>query len=221
MSKSIRQVCAAAMILAPLLGLASAIVAPALKGNESATLAEIASHPDRWYLYALFIMASSWLFVPAVIGLVGLVSDRAPRISLVGGGLALLGVLVAIGDATCELVYWQMGAEGADRAQMAALADRFESSTGSSLVFTVGGLALIVGLVLLAFALWRSGAPTLVALGLPAGAVLNIAGFGSSDDALVIASNAVLLATFAWIARRLLADETPQAQPVPVRPATT
>src|SRR5581483_260643 len=197
MSKPAKNICGVAMVLAPLLGIASAIASPALQGSDSAKLAEIASHPDRWYLYALFITASSWLFVPAVLALIDILSERSPRLGLVGGGLALLGVLIAIGDGTCELMYWQMGAR----------ARRFETATGSSQLFTIGGLALIIGLVLLAVALWRTDAvPALAALGLPAGAALNIAGFSSNNNALVIASNAVLLAALGWIASVYLAS---------------
>jgi hypothetical protein len=211
MSNLARRICGAAMVLAPLLGLASAVAAPTLKSSDSGKLAEIASHPERWYLYALLITASGWLFVPAVLALIDQISERAPRLGLLGGGLALFGVVVAIGDGTCELIYWQMGAQGADRTQMAALAHRFETATGSSLLFTIGGLAVIVGLVLLAVALWRTRAtPALVAAGLPAGTVLNIAGFSSSNNALVIASNAVLLASFCWIARGYLVPASEQ-----------
>jgi hypothetical protein len=189
--------------------------APPLKRSAGAQLAEIARHQDRWYLYALLITISSWLLVPAMLGLIGLVSERAPRLSLIGGGLALLGVLVAIGDATVELMYWQMGAAGADRAQMAALADRYENAAGSSLPFVIGGLALIAGLVLLAIALWRTGAaPAWAAAGIPVGVVLNIVALSSSNTALVIASNVVLLATLGWIGRIVAAERAPDRRPL-------
>ena len=119
MPSPIRKSLAAAMILAPLLALVSAIVAPPLKSGVDARLAEIARHHDRWYLYALFITLSGWLFVLAVLGLIGIVCEQAPRLSVVGGALALVGAFVAVGDGTVELMYWQMGAPGADRAQMA------------------------------------------------------------------------------------------------------
>jgi hypothetical protein len=215
-----RKSCGAAMILAPLLGLASAVIAPPLKSGAGAKLAEIARHQDRWYLYALLITISSWLLVPAVLGLIGIVSERAPRLSVIGGGLALLGVLVAIGDATVELMYWQMGAAGADRTQMAALADRYENAAGSSLPFAIGGLALIAGLVLLALALWRTGAaPAWAAAGVPAGVVLNVVAFSASSSALVIASNVVLLATLGWIGRAVVTEPLPHREPL--RPLVT
>jgi len=216
-----RRTLGTAMILAPLLALVSAVVAPTLKSSASARLAEIAHHPDRWYIYALCITVSGWLFVLAVLGLIGIVGERASRLSFVGGGLALLGAFVAVGDATVELMYWQMGAPGGDRAQMTALADRYENAAGSSLLFTIGGLALIAGLVILAAALWRTGAVTIwAALGMPTGAIVNIAGFSTSSNALVIVSNVVLLAALGSTGLRLLTKRPERqgqmSQPQPV-----
>jgi hypothetical protein len=205
MPNPFRKAVAAAMILSPLLGLVSALASPALQANATAKVAEIARHSDRWYLYALFVTASMWLLVPAVLGLTSLVAERAPRLGLLGGGLALFGALVATGDATTELLYWQMGARGADPAQMAALADRYENAAGSSLVFAVGGIAVIVGLAILAALLWRGHrAPAWAALGVPLGTILNILGFSFSSNATVIASNVVLLAALGSIGRLLL-----------------
>jgi hypothetical protein len=200
-----RKTLAATMILAPLLGIVSAIASPPLRSGTEAQLAEITRHPDRWYVYALFITASCWLLVPAVIGLTAMLAGRAPRLSLLAGALSLLGVLVAVGDATTELMYWQMGAPGADRAQMVALSDRYDNAIGSSLVFTVGGLAVIVGLAILAVALWRERlAPAWASACLPVAAIVNIAGFSLSSNAIVTVSNVVFLVGFGWIGIRLL-----------------
>jgi hypothetical protein len=216
MPNQIRRAVGVAMILSPLLALVSAFASPALRASASGKLAEIAQHSDRWYLYALLGTVSMWLFVPAVVGLTSMVSARAARLSLVGGGLALLGALVATGDATTELMYWQMGAPGADRAQMAALAERYEHAAGSSLVFAVGGLALIIGLLLLGVALRRLRlAPAWAALGVPVGVIVNIVGFSSNSNALVIASNVVLLAALGRIGLLWLwPDQAGRPQPV-------
>jgi hypothetical protein len=212
MPNPIRKALAATMMLSPLLGLASAVASPSLRSSASAKLAEIAQHSDRWYLYALFVTASMWLLVAAVVGLTSMVAERAPRLALLGGGLALFGALVATGDATTELMYWQMGAPGANRVQMTALADRYENAVGSSLVFAVGGLAVIAGLAILGVALWRLRlAPSWAAAGVPVGTVVNVIGFSANSNAVVIASNLVLLATLGWIGRLQFA--TPTAHP--------
>jgi hypothetical protein len=205
MSNPIRRAVGAAMILAPVLGIVSAVAAPPLHGSASAELAEIARHQSRWYVYALFIIVSTGLLVPAIVGLVSLLDERLPRLGLVGGGLALVGALVATGDATTELMYWQMGAPGADRAQMVALSDRYDHAAGASLIFSVGGLAVIVGLAIIGVGLWRTGAaPAWAALGVPAGAIVNIVGFSISSNGIVVASNVVLLAALGWIAREFV-----------------
>lgn len=207
MPNQIRKAVGAAMILSPLLGLVSAVALPALRASANGKVAEIARHSDRWYLYALLGIASMALFVPSVVGLTSMVAGRLPRLSLVGGGLALLGALVATGDATTELMYWQMGARGADRAQMAALAERYENAAGTTLVFAVGGFALIIGLLILGVALWRLRlAPAWAAVGVPVGVIVNIVGFSSNSNALVIASNVVLLAALGWIGAQWLSE---------------
>jgi len=210
MPDAIRKALGVTMILAPVLGVVSAVAAPPLRSSTSAGLAEIARHQDRWYVYALFISASMWLLVPAIVGLIGMVAGRAPRLTLLGGALALFGALVATGDAMTELMYWQIGAPGADRAQMVALSDRYENATGTSLIFTAGGLAVIAGLAILAGLLWRLRlAPPWAAFGVPLGAVVNIVGFTLNDNAVVTVSNLVLLAALGWIGRILLAAPRP------------
>src|SRR3954464_12907235 len=109
-----------ALILAPLFALASAAVAPALKTDEGAQLDVIAQHPDRWYWFTLLLLIGSILLVPALLGIAAVVRQRSRRLGDLGGGLAVLGAVVAIGDVMSQFVSWQMVAKGADHAQMAA-----------------------------------------------------------------------------------------------------
>ncbi|HVU78892.1 MAG TPA: hypothetical protein VHC67_15050 [Gaiellaceae bacterium] len=188
-----------AMLLAPITGLVSALASPPLHGDTAAGLAEVGRHSDRFFVYALFITVSCWLFVVAVIGLVALVAERAPRLAVAGGALALIGTLVAVGDGTVELMYWAMGSPAADRAQMVALSDRYDG--GTSLFFTLGGLALLAGLLVIAVVLWRQRlAPVWAAFGVPLFAVVNIVGFSMASNAVVALSNVLLLVVFAAFA---------------------
>lgn len=193
----------AAMVAAPLTGVVAAVALPALAGDPPTEIAALAAHPTRWYVYAIFMLISSCLLAPAVLGVMALLRDRAPRWSVLAGVLAQVGVLIGIGDAAVELVYWQMGAPGADRAQMVALADRYESALGSSLPFTVGGLAALIGMAALAAALWRTRvAPRWAAVGLLLGTVANVVGF-STSQAVLVGSYVVLLAALTPMALRL------------------
>jgi hypothetical protein len=200
------------MIGAALLMLGASLASPAIKSDEAAQLAVIAQHPTRYYLFTIMILGSSMLLVPAVIGLMRMGAERSPRLSNIGGSLALLGSLVAVGDSTSQLVIWQMGAHGADRAQMAALLHRYDNVAGSSIVFNVGGLAVVVGIVLLSVALYRSqAAPAWACGGLVAGVVLNIVGFSAGSTGILILSSVVLLATLGWIGRLVLAGGPAEA----------
>jgi uncharacterized protein DUF4386 len=198
------------LVIGPLFLLASAIVSPPLKSTDAATIAEIARHPDRWYWFALFTTIGSILLVPALFGVMGLLRERTPWLANLGGGLAQLGVLVAIGDSMTQLLIWKMGSPGADPAQMAALAQRYDDAVGSTLPFTIGGLALLVGCVLLSIGVWRTRvAPRWAAVGLPVGAVLNIGGFSAASTALLIVSCVVLLVALAAIGRVVLERAAP------------
>lgn len=189
------------LVLGPLAYLVSSIASPPLHGTDAASLAEIARHPDRFYVYALLLTIGTMLFVPALVGLMQLLRDGAPWLASLGGGLAGLGILVALGDSMTELMFWQMGSPAADRAQMVALAHRYGTATGSSLIFAIGGIAIILGFVLVGVGLWRARVvPAWAALCVPAGVIVNIVGFSAHSVPILVASSIVLLAGFGRVA---------------------
>jgi hypothetical protein len=193
------------LVLGPLAYLVSSIASPPLHATDAASLAEVARHQDRFYVYALFIIIGTMFFVPAFVGLMQLLRDRAPWLGYVGGGLAGFGILVALGDSTTELMFWQMGSPGADPAQMVALAHRYDTAIGSSLIFAIGGIATIVGFVLVGVGLWRARVvPAWAALCVPAGAILNIVGFSVHSVAILIVSSVVLLVGLGRVAPAFL-----------------
>jgi hypothetical protein len=195
---------------------------PAVKSDEREQVAVIAQHPTRYYLFTILILTGSMLLVPALLGLMRLTRERAPGWGIAGGSLSLLGALVAIGDSASQLVIWQMGARGSDQAQMAALLKRFDSALGSSLLFTIGGLAILVGTVLLGIGLRRARSiPAWAAAGLPVGTFLNIAGFAAGSVSVLILSGVVLLAALGSVGFAVLRrpdelwDHTPELRPAP------
>jgi hypothetical protein len=194
------------LIGAPLLTLISSLASPAIKSDAAGQIAVITQHPDRYYVFSVLAFAGIALLIPAVLGLMQMTRERAPRWGEVGGTLSITGAVIASGDALTQLLVWQMGAPGADRAQMAALLDRYDNAAGASLVFTIGGLALVAGSIILATGLRKARAvPLWVAVGFPVGIVLNIAGFGAASVGLLVVSSVVLLATLGWVGWRVLA----------------
>jgi Domain of unknown function (DUF4386) len=190
------------LVLAPLFALASSVVAPSFKSDAAEQIAVIAQHPTRWYWFSLLLLVGSILFVPALLSIVEMIRPRAPRLAQVGGALAVLGAVIAVGDVMTQFVSWQMVSGGADQAQMAALLDRFENAGGASIVFTVGGLSILVGCILLTVGLIRHHvAPAWAAVGLSVAVLANIVAFSAASNAGVTASWALLLVSMAAIAR--------------------
>ncbi len=94
-----------------------------------------------------------------------------------------------------------MGARGASLSQMAALATRYDSAPGTSLVYMTGGVAVLLGMTLLSAGLWRSRAvPAWTAAGIIIATVANIIGLSAANVPLAIASYALMLAALGRIA---------------------
>jgi hypothetical protein len=217
--QSLTRSAVACLILAPTLLLGSALAAPQLKTESAAELSVISAHPDRWYWYAVLILAGSVLLVPALVALASLVLPRSPRLALVGGGFALVGSLIAIADAGNELVVSRMVGPGTDRTQMAGVLDRYQNDAATSVIFTIGGLTILIGVALLAIGLYRSPAvPSWVAAAVPIGAVLNVVGLSGGNTPVVIGSCLILLAGLGRIAVALPSAEA-SAPAVDARPA--
>jgi hypothetical protein len=198
-----RTVLGGSMIGAALTMLGASLVWPAIKSDEAAQLAVIAQHPARYYLCTILILASSMLLVPAIIGLMRMSAERSPRLTNIGGTLSILGALIAVGDSASQLVIWQM----------AALLHRFDNVAGSSIVFSIGGLSIVIGMVLLSIALYRSQTvPAWAAGGVLAGTVLNIVGFMAGSVGILIVSSVVLLVSLGWIGLRLLSGDPDEAE---------
>lgn len=199
-----RMLLSASCIAAPLFGIAAAVAVPGLQSSRGAELNAIAQHQHRFYVYALCILLSSYLLVPAVFAVTGLLRESRGRV--LAGLLAQIGLVVAIGDAAVELMYWKMGRPGAEHAQMTALAKAYEDAPGSALIYNIGGIAVLVGMTWLGVLLWRSGAvPRWSAVALPLGTAANIAGFASAAQPILVASYVVLVIAFVPVARAVLA----------------
>jgi len=205
---------AVALVAAPLLWLAAEAVSPALKSDSAAQLAVIAQQPDRWFGYTALLTLGTILFVPAILGIMRLTRARTPRLTLLGGALLGYGTIIAVGDAMSQLTTWQMVTGHADRTQMAALLDRAANASGASLFFAPGGLAFLVGSILLTVALIRTHVvPVWVSVAFLLGIVAQLVGFTSNSVAIIAASAVLCLIAMVMLARRLWAG-TPAEQTV-------
>lgn len=148
---------AACLVLGPLAILVEHLLLDPLSADENAAqLALVAAHQPQYVAGNLAGLVGAVLLVPAVLGVVALVRGKGAGLANSAGALLVIACVATGGVMTAGLLMARMADPGADRAQMAALLDRFTASAPGIVVVAafVGGIAF--GLWLLAAALWRS-----------------------------------------------------------------
>ena len=118
--------------------------------GDGTLLTIVGAHLGAWSVSQTALFASLLLVVPAVLALVCLLGDRAIGYGLVGGVLALFGILASIVIATIGLVVGQM-AQVDDQVAMEALLGRMLSAVFAPfealvVLLPLGILVLMVGL---------------------------------------------------------------------------
>jgi len=196
-----RRFSAISLILAPLFLLLSAVSLPSLASEPGAQLDIVSAHRGSYYVFVLLGIVGSIFLLPAMLAIMETVRASHRRLGVIGGGLALFGSTLALVDWGGELVKWQMGVPGADRAQMVALVARFDEAASSAVITQLSGLTFLTGVVVLAVGLRRGHlAPLWASLGIAVGTLMNLGGFAAGRIILLDASGVILLAAMASIA---------------------
>jgi hypothetical protein len=201
-----KMVTGACLIAAPLVFVVSESIHPDDKTNATDEVAVIAGGLDRWYTAHALEIVGIALMVGAVLGLAHLLHERSPGYAVVGGGLALIGLVMG---AAC------FGTEGfgsyylvkhAPRA--AAIAAYDDMFNGARIIpFFAASLLISVGLVVLAVQLWRTRVVASWQAGAIAlGAVAVAASGPSGTQALSLAGMVVLFIGLAPIGYMVLTE---------------
>jgi hypothetical protein len=207
------------MVLSPLFLLASVIVHPRTEPEAGGQLAIVAANQDTWYIAHLLALVSLLLAIPVVLGFMHMLREREVAYGHVGGALALLGVVAWTGLIAMEFVVWQMVKADADPAQMSALLERVNEATGIVLPFFVMGIALALGLIVLAAGLYRARAvPTWSAALVAVGIVALYVGVLMMSQPLAIIGAAVLLVGEAAIGMLVLGETDSEWEHTPRSP---
>lgn len=136
---------------APLVLLVALLIHP---GQAQGLLDTIAAHPERTQAASLLIIASSVLFVPAVLGALHLVRGRGGVLGHLGVALVVTGVIGHAVFAGFQIVLAGALASGVDRGQLSAMTEG-APNVGFLVVMAMFMLGFFPGVVLLAVALWR------------------------------------------------------------------
>ena len=149
-----RTLAALCCFAAPLALLVALLIHP---GQADGLVGTVAAHPDRTQAASLLIIASSVLFVPALLGALQLVRHRGAVLGHLGVALAVTGVIGHAVFAGFQIVLVGALAGGVDRGQLTAMTEG-TPNVGFLVVMAMFMVGFFPGVVLLAVALWRGRA---------------------------------------------------------------
>jgi hypothetical protein len=145
------------LIAAPIVLLVGAGLHPLIERDGAAHLAVVRENPDRYFVAHAILLLGLVLFLPAVLGLMHLLRQRATAFGHVGGGLAMIGLFGATAIVAVDgIAVSQMGRPGVSPAEMATLLDGIKESVGLRIVAVVAGISLLSSILLLAYGSWRA-----------------------------------------------------------------
>lgn len=196
---STRRLQAAALVAAPLVGLATTLVWPHTPVDVGERLEVLAGAAGRTQLAHLLNLLTILLFVPAVAGMHRLLQPHRPRGAAVGTGLVAAGLVgwsgvLALGSAELQVARTLTG----DAAVTAAQA--LPASLVAVAMTAMFLLCTFLGLVVLTVAQWRAG---VVPGWVPAAVGVAVVGdiVASTVTAVAVAVWVLLTVAFAAIAR--------------------
>jgi hypothetical protein len=157
-----RRATIAALVLASILFVADNLIHPKeyTTGHEAEQLREIAANYTAWQVAHLLGLGTIFLFTAAVLGLAFLVRRRAPSLGLAGGALSLVGLLGFATIIGLDGYAWAIAGEvwgRGDHATAELMLHDLQQSEWA-LPYYLPALGFLVGLVLLAVGLVRTGA---------------------------------------------------------------
>ena len=219
-----KAICGSCLIAAPALLLVGGLLHPEETTDPARQYEIVASSADRWELAHWLITASMLLMVGAVIGLAHQLHEQRPSEGIVGGAVALVGVLALFAVAAAEtVVVPELGRSS--EAGAAALYERiFEFGSTRWTVLLVTVLLLPVGLIAMSYGLYRARvAPTWAAGALGLGALLFAVALPTGSAVLFAIGLAGLVVGMAPIGWKVLAETDEQWEhppPLAARAAT-
>jgi len=201
-----RRATAAALLIAPVLALADNLLHPKefTRDHEAQQLERIADAYTRWQLAHALGFVAILVFAAATLGLAFLVARRRPRLGLIGGTLAIAGLIGLASVITIDGYTWgTLGGvsreAGIDQPTLQRALHEVQQSGWSLIYYTVPAL-WIAGTAVLAIGAARfAGIPGWAGGLLAIGALLVGTETAITNNAYFIASSVVFLAGSAAI----------------------
>ena len=210
------------MIAAPIVLLVGAVLHPETERDGAGHLAVVADDPSRYYAAHAILLVGIALFLPALLGLMHLLRHRATAVGHLGAGLAMIGLFGATAIVAMDgVAVTQMAQPEANADQMAALLDRIKDSAGLRGIAVVGALGWLVGMLLLAYGLWRArGVGPVVSAVIAAAAITVLIAQATDDQTIFAIAFALYLVALGPVGWRLLVESDDEWASGPPAPAT-
>ncbi len=216
-----RTAAAAGLVLAAVLMVVAMGTDVSFSGEPDEVLAGMDAAGGRAWLSAITYTLAQLALIAGLLGVAHLLRARTPRLSNLGGSLAVLGAFGHTVHAGGVLLIVSMAQGDADRGALVTALDEYRSSP-AGLFSALGLLGTVLGLLLLTIGLWRSGVgPRWVPAALAAFLVVEFLGAAITPRAsaiggvLYLASFSALAATIwrspvdAWEVRAPSAEREP------------
>ena len=217
-------VCGSCLIAAPALLLVGGLLHPTETTDPARQYEIISNSADRWELAHWFITASMLLMIGAVLGLAHQLHEQRPTEGVLGGAVALVGVLALFAVAAAEtVVIPELGRSR--EAPAAALYSRIFEVGSTRWTVLLGAVFLLpVGLVAMSYGLYRAQvAPTWAAGALGLGALLFATALPTGAAVVFAIGLAAMVVGMAPIGWKMLGETDEQWEHPPrlgARPAT-
>ena len=217
-----------ALIVGPLLMLAAGIISPDTDNdNKLKELNSVAAHKSAYIFGSVLFLLSTLVLLAASVGIIHLFRGRRVTLGQIAGSLLLIGTATTFAFYAFSITEYEMvNQKGLDRAVLADYLHKANNTAAGAPIFVLFLLGIVLGLILLAVALWRSGlVPKWAAALILVGGVFAFAG-GQSQVASII-NSVLLLIAFGMFSRTVLSmsDEewdAPRERPQePVAPPVT
>jgi hypothetical protein len=147
-----------ALLGGPVLFAAAEMTGPTLTGSSAQQVQQLADHRGEQLAASLLSIASALVLLIGVLGAVHLVRRRGVTLAHLAAlftGYGLIAAHAALGGV--NLMFFEMGAPGRDRAAMVDLHDHLTHDAAVGAPLMLGHYTLVLGVILLGIALWRGG----------------------------------------------------------------
>jgi len=151
-----KAICGSCLITAPAMLLVGGLLHPEETTDPARQYEIIASNVDRWEVAHWIITVSMLLMVGAVIGLSHQLHEQRPTEGIIGGAVALVGVLALFAVAAAETVVVPEFGRSSESGAAALYERIFEFGSTRWTVLLVAVLLLPVGLVVMSYGLYRA-----------------------------------------------------------------